>query len=79
MMLKEKRVDLDGERQKRLLFRLVSELGQADPGLYYRPTNEIARRLEKQIASNISNLSSDDRSVLARLSWRDIQVLLSLN
>lgn len=77
-MLQDKRKDLDSERQKRILFRLVNELSQLSPDLYYRSTSEIAACLEKYIRRG-AKLSTDDRALMARLGRRDIEVLLSLH
>ena len=76
-MLHEKRKDLDVERQKNLLARLVTELSRSNPELYYRSTSEIALLLKQQIASG-EELSVEERAILVRLSQRDIQILLSL-
>ena len=77
-MLEEKRKDLDSERQKKLLQKLVEELSHSDPDLYYRPTSEIAAAIEAHIKKG-ARLSKEDRTLLQRLSLRDIQVLLSLH
>ncbi|SFR14430.1 hypothetical protein [Poseidonocella sedimentorum] len=77
-MLHEKRQDLDGERQKRLLQRLVGELTRAQPDLYYRSTSDIAGELEAVIESG-TGLSTEEKSLLQRLSRRDIEVMLSLH
>jgi hypothetical protein len=77
-MLEEKRKDLDSEKQKKLLFRLVDELSHSSPDLYYRPTSEIAAYLETYIRKD-AKLSADDRSLMTRLSRRDLEVLLSLH
>lgn len=77
-MLQEKRKDLDGERQRKLLDRLVGQLSRSDHDLYYRSTSDIALRLEGYIAEE-ADLTVDDRALLMRLSRRDIQLLLSLN
>ena len=77
-MLEEKRKDLDSEKQKRLLLKFVNELSQTSPDLYYRPTSEIAAFLEAYIRDK-ANLTADDRSLMTRLSRRDIEVLLSLH
>ena len=76
--LEEKRKDLDAEKQKRLLFRMVDELSQSSPDLYYRPTSEIATYLEGYIRKG-ARLSADDRALMTRLSRRDLEVLLSLH
>lgn len=78
MTLQEKRKDLDVERQKRLLTRLVEELSRSDPELYYRSTSEVAAQIEGLIGK-AGRLSPEDRQLLMRLSRRDIEVLLSLH
>jgi hypothetical protein len=78
MSLEEKRKDLDGEKQKRLLTRLVEELSKSDPDLYYRSTSEVAMQIEGLIG-RAGRLSLEDRQLLTRLSRRDIEVLLSLH
>lgn len=77
-MLEEKRKDLDGEKQKRLLQRLVSDLSHANPNVYYMPTAGIAGLLHETIKTG-GRLSPEDRALLQRLSLRDIEVLLSLH
>lgn len=77
-MLEEKRKDLDSEKQKRLLLRLVEELSQSSPDLYYRSTSEIAAYLETYIRGD-AQLTVDDRALMTRLSRRDLEVLLSLH
>ncbi|WP_170334464.1 hypothetical protein [Ruegeria arenilitoris] len=77
-MLEEKRKDLDSEKQKKLLFRLVDELSRSSPDLYYRSTSEIAAYLEAYIRKG-AKLSAYDRALLTRLSRRDLEVLLSLH
>ncbi len=77
-MLEEKRKDLDAEKQKKILLRLVDELSQSSPDLYYRPTSDIAAYLEKYIRGN-AKLTADERTLMNRLSRRDLEVLLSLH
>ena len=74
-VLEEKRKDLDSEKH---LMRLVEALSQLDPDLYYRPTSDIALHLEKYIRGD-AKLTSDERSLMERLSRRDLEVLLSLH
>ncbi|MEM7747795.1 MAG: hypothetical protein AAF346_06050 [Pseudomonadota bacterium] len=78
MMLHDERKDLDSERQKKLLRRLVEDLTNSRPDLYYQSTSEIARQIAELIKSG-GHLSADDRALLQKLSQRDIAVLLSLN
>ena len=77
-MLHEKRKDLDVEKQKKLLLRLVNELTQSRPDLYYQATGEIARHIEDYIAHG-AVLHGEERELLERLTVRDIEVLLSLH
>lgn len=77
-MLKDKRTDLDSEKQKQLLTRLVEELSATDPDLYYQPTSAIALRLKTHIDSG-NGLNADDRKLLEPLTARDIEVVLSLH
>ncbi|MEM9043992.1 MAG: hypothetical protein AAGC81_04800 [Pseudomonadota bacterium] len=58
--------------------RLVNELSSSTPDLYYQPTSEIARFL-KQYIDGRARLSVDEKAMLAGLSLRDIEVLLSLH
>ncbi|MEM1387028.1 MAG: hypothetical protein AAF626_08785 [Pseudomonadota bacterium] len=77
-MLEEKRKDLDSEKQKRLLRRLLEELSASDPNLYYGSTSDIALMIQDYIESD-AKLAQEERALLARLSKRDIEVLLSLH
>ena len=72
------RKELDAERQKKLLRRIVDDLTNSRPDLYYQSTSEIARQIAELIRSG-GHLSADDRALLQKLSQRDIAILLSLN
>ena len=72
------RKELDAERQKKLLRRIVEDLTNSRPDLYYQSTSEIARQIAELIRSG-GQLSADDRALLQKLSQRDIAILLSLN
>lgn len=78
MMLHDERKDLDSERQKKLLYRILDDLTRSRPDLYYQSTSEIARQIAETIRTG-GRLSADDRALLKKLSQRDIEVLLSLN
>ena len=78
MMLHDDRKDLDSERQKKLLRRIVDDLTSTRPDLYYQSTSEIAGQIAEQIRSG-GKLSADDRKLLQKLSQRDIAMLLSLH
>lgn len=76
--MKDKRKDLDGERQKVLLQKLVSDLSHENPNVYYMPTAGIAVLLHDTIQTG-GRLSAEDRELLKRLTLRDIEVVLSLH
>ncbi|MEL7165328.1 MAG: hypothetical protein AAFY52_02870 [Pseudomonadota bacterium] len=77
-MLEDKKEDLSGEKVKRLLERMVRDLGREHPDLYYQPTSHIARLLHERIAK-ADTLNGEERELTAHLGQRDIQVLLSMN
>lgn len=77
-MLQEKRNDLDAEKQKKLLQRIVSDLSHSSPQFYYMATSEVARLIHKHI-QDASNFNAEERKLLEPLSARDIEVVLSLN
>ena len=77
-MLKDKRQDLDGEKKKKLLQRLVDEMSQVDGDFYYRPTSYIASQIKARVEAGEA-LSVEEQSLLKGMSQRDIEVLLSLH
>lgn len=77
-MLQDKKSETDAERKKVLLRRLLSDLSEANPDLYYQPTSAIARLLKDQISSG-KMLNADDRKLMEPLSSRDLEVMLSLH
>lgn len=77
-MLEEKRKDLDSEKRKKLLQRLVAELSRSHFDFYYRPTSEIALLLKDYIAKD-AKLNQEETALMEGLSHRDIEVLLSLH
>ena len=77
-MLRETRKELDGEKQKVLLRRMVEEMSRGDPGVYYLSTTEIAARIEQRIVDG-AGLLAEERGLLRRLRRRDIELLLSLH
>lgn len=74
-MLKNKRIDLDAEKRKKLLREQVEALSQSDADLYYRSTSDIAAQLKKHI--DLSTLSVQQMALVGHLTQRDIEVLLS--
>ncbi len=77
-MLQEKHGDLDAEKRKKLITRLLGDLSRSNPDLYYQPTSQIALQIKQQVDQG-TNLNNDDRALLSPLSLRDIEVLLSLH
>lgn len=77
-MLHDKRQDLDAEKQKRLLERMVAELSRENPELYYRATSDIAQEIRRHVDEG-ARLNADERELLARLTPKDIQMILSLH
>jgi hypothetical protein len=77
-MLQEKHGDLDAEKRKKLITRLLEDLSRSNPDLYYQPTSQIALQIKQQVDEG-TNLNNDDRALLSPLTLRDIGVLLSLH
>ncbi|WP_434055818.1 MAG: hypothetical protein RDA78_13510 [Roseibium sp.] len=77
-MLQEKRHDLDAEKRKQLVQRLVAELSRLGGDLYYQPTSQIALQIRNYAAGD-AKLTAEEKALLAPLSQRDIEVLLSLH
>ncbi|MEL6914945.1 MAG: hypothetical protein AAFP13_10630 [Pseudomonadota bacterium] len=75
-MLEEKRVDLEAEKQKRLLARMVETMTREHADLYYQPTSQIALVLHQDISKG-AGLTLDEKGLVDKLSSRDIEVLLS--
>ncbi|MEM9967352.1 MAG: hypothetical protein AAF755_04535 [Pseudomonadota bacterium] len=77
-MLEEKRKDLEAEKQKKLLQRLLNELSRSAPDFYYRSTREIAG-LIKTYGAKDADLFAEEKALLDKLTEEDIQVILSLH
>ncbi|MEM9782829.1 MAG: hypothetical protein AAF899_10160 [Pseudomonadota bacterium] len=77
-MLQDRASETDAEKQKALLRRLVEALSRENPELYYQPTSQVARLIQQHIAER-GTLDADEHELMARLSHRDIEVLLSLH
>ncbi|MFW2541434.1 hypothetical protein ACN2XU_02245 [Primorskyibacter sp. 2E107] len=77
-MLQDKRKDLDAEKRKLLLERLLREVGRDNPDLYYRSTSDIAQLIFNHVES-AAMLHPEERALVKGLSPRDIAVLLSLH
>lgn len=75
--MEEKRADLRSEKQRNLLEKLVGELSRLDPNFYYQSTSDIAHVLKEHAAIS-KTLTIEDKSLLADISARDIQLLLSI-
>lgn len=77
-MLKDKRGDLDSEKRKKLIERLLLELSRSNPDLYYQSTSAIALQIRDYVDGD-ATLNAEERALLEPLSQRDIEVLLSLH
>jgi len=77
-VLQDKRIDLDSVKRKQLIERLLHEIGRTHGDLYYQPTSAIALQIHKFVQSGEA-LNADEKALLAPLSQRDIEVLLSLH
>ncbi|MCH2096501.1 MAG: hypothetical protein MK160_15530 [Rhodobacteraceae bacterium] len=77
-MLQDKKSETDSEKQKRILRRLLETLSHEVPELYYQPTSQVARLIQTRVHDG-GSLNADERALMARLSTRDIEILLSLH
>ena len=77
-MLEDKRKDLDAERQRAILQRLVEELSATSPDLYYQSTSAIAAQIKGFIDEG-AKLSVEERDLLKPLTQRDIEQRLSIH
>lgn len=77
-MLQDKRIDLDSVKRKQLIDRLLHDISRTHGDLYYQPTSAIALLIHKSI-QNGAALNADEKALLASLTQRDIEVLLSLH
>lgn len=75
-MLEDKRVDLEAEKQRQLIQRLVQELSRSHVDFYYRSTSEIAMLIANYAKSD-AKLTQEDVALLEGLSRREIEFLLS--
>ncbi|MEM9173097.1 MAG: hypothetical protein AAGA84_10370 [Pseudomonadota bacterium] len=76
--MEEKRRDLKITQRRRLLERMVADLANSNPNLYYMPTIDVATLLEEHIRKGDA-LSQEEHELLKPLSRRDIQILLSIH
>lgn len=77
-MLEDKRKDLQSEKQRKLLQRLVEDLSKSNFDFYYQSTTQIAAQLKKYINGD-AKLSAEERALLEPLTQRDIEIRLSLH
>ncbi|QBF30234.1 hypothetical protein CFI11_03245 [Thalassococcus sp. S3] len=76
-MLQDKTSDLVAEKRKKLLERLITEVGRGGYDLYYASTSQVATYL-LDYASNRAQLNADERALLDGLDQRDIGMILSM-
>ena len=75
--MEEKRRDLDVEKQKKIIFKLVEKLSLSDPDLYYRSTSEIAL-IVKNLIDSREHLLDIERELVSDLTSRDIELRLGI-
>ncbi len=76
-MLQDKNADLDAVKTRKLLERLVNELGRAGHDLYYSPTTQVAASLMDYV-ENSAQLSTVERALFQDLTRRDIEIILGV-
>lgn len=76
-MLRETSADLLASKRKALLDRLIVEISRGGYDLYYAPTSAVAAYL-LQYVKETAQLNADELDLLAGLTRRDIEVILSL-
>jgi len=77
-VLQDKRSELEAEKRKKLLTRLLDDLSKENPDLYYQPTSAVAVQIMEHIA-NAHDLHVEEKALLTPLSQHDIEVLLSMH
>lgn len=77
-VLQDKRVDLVSVKRKKLIERLLQDISRSHGDLYYHPTSTIALLVHQRINAG-TELNAEERELLAPLTQRDIEVLLSLH
>jgi len=80
--VEEKRRDLKSTKQKAILEGVISELSKTNPSFYYLSTSEIAFEIKSYLSETQNtkgSMTKDEIEIVAPLSSRDIQMLLSLH
>lgn len=77
-MLHENHKDLDAQKRRKLLERLLGDVSRDAPDLYYRSTSEIGQALLRHI-EDTARLHPEERDLLKGLDARDIAMILSLH
>ncbi|WP_298814729.1 hypothetical protein [uncultured Roseibium sp.] len=77
-MLRDKRIDLDSVKRKKLIERLLQEISRSQGDLYYQSTSTIALQIKEYVKGD-AKLNAEEKALLEPLSQRDIEVLLSLH
>ncbi|WP_223789618.1 hypothetical protein [Marinicella meishanensis] len=66
------------EKQK-IIDTLLEQVMQDNPGLYYAPTTDVARKIHEQLQLSMNRLSIEDQLLMKKVSIREIEIILSLN
>lgn len=77
-MLHDKHKDLESEKRRKLLEKLLGDVSKDAPDLYYRSTSEISQILLQHI-DQTARLHPEERDLLKGLDARDIAMILSLH
>ena len=75
-MLQDKASDLIGTKRKRLVERLLDEIGQSGFDLYYSSASNVAARLI-QYAQKEASLNAEETALIKGMSQKEIEFLLS--
>ena len=74
--MEDKRVNLESEKRKKILDRMVEDLSREHMDFYYLPAIQIARVLHETVQSG-DGLNQDELDLLRPLTLKDIHMLLS--
>ncbi len=76
--MEDKRKDLKGVQQRKIIDGILAELSKTDPSLYYSPTIELAAEIKNHIHTP-GKLKHEDLQLVSMLGRRDIQIMLGVH